>query len=143
MTRRISLKRDLLEGILAYSRDIHPKEAILLLRGRVEGDSITIEEVVVPPLAIHGLGFSDFNPYAVPFDPSIIGLFHTHPSGIPEPSAEDLNHFYGIVMIIAAYPYRSEVDVKAFDGAGEELKLEVAEGVRGSSRALMRRRVRG
>jgi len=123
----VSLRRDLLEGILAYSREAHPKEAILLLRGWVEGSSIRIEEVVIPPLATHGLGFSDFNPYALPFDPSIIGLFHTHPSGIAEPSAEDLNHFYGIVMVIAAYPYRSEGDVKAFDAAGRELRLEVAD----------------
>lgn len=128
MARRVFLKRDLLEGILAYSKDVHPKEAILLLRGRAEGDSIKIEEVVVPPLATHGFGFSDFNPFAIPFDASIIGLFHTHPSGIPEPSAEDLNHFYGILMIIATYPYRSERDVKAFDEAGEELELEVRGG---------------
>jgi proteasome lid subunit RPN8/RPN11 len=125
MVKRVSVGRDLLEGILAYSRDAHPKEAILLLRGRARGDLIAIEEVVIPPLATHGLGFSEFNPYALPFDPSIIGLFHTHPSGIAEPSTEDLNHFYGIVMVIAAYPYRSEIDVEAFDEAGNGLELEV------------------
>jgi len=125
MVKRVSVGRDLLEGILAYSRDAHPKEAILLLRGRARGDLIEIEEVVIPPLATHGLGFSEFNPYALPFDPSIIGLFHTHPSGIAEPSTEDLNHFYGIVMVIAAYPYRSEIDVEAFDEAGNGLELEV------------------
>lgn len=128
MARRVSLRRDLLDGILAYSKDAHPREAILLLRGRAEGDSIRIEEVLIPPIATHGLGFSDFNPHAIPFDASIIGLFHTHPSGIPEPSVEDLNHFYGIVMVIAAYPYGSEADVKAFDEAGDELELEVIEG---------------
>jgi len=125
MVKRVSVGRDLLEGILAYSRDAHPKEAILLLRGRARGDLIAIEEVVIPPLATHGLGFSEFNPYALPFDPSIIGLFHTHPSGIAEPSTEDLNHFYGIVMVIAAYPYRSQMDLRAFGAAGNELELEV------------------
>jgi proteasome lid subunit RPN8/RPN11 len=122
----IKVKNDLIEGILAYSRDMHPKEFILLLRGESEGD-IEVNEVVIPPLAVHGPTFSEFKPHMIPFDLSIVGLAHSHPSGVLKPSIYDLNHFYGRIMMITAYPYRSIEDAAIFDRDGRTLPFKTVE----------------
>lgn len=120
----ITIKRTLIDGILAISRDMHPKEILLLLRG-VKDDGFQIDEFVIPPSAIHGLGFSTFKPDMIPFDLSILGTVHSHPSGGLRPSAYDLNHFYGRIMMIVAYPYSSIGDIAIFDGRGTALPFKI------------------
>jgi proteasome lid subunit RPN8/RPN11 len=123
--RKLKVKNELIEGLLAYSRDMHPKEMILLLRGKV-GEDVEVEEVIIPPSAVHGQCFSSFQPYMIPFDLSILGIVHSHPSGMLEPSAYDLNHFYGRIMMIVAYPYQSVEDVAIFDRKGQEVSFIVS-----------------
>jgi len=124
--RGIRFPADILEGLLNYAEYIHPKEAFLLLRGKIlkEGE-IEVKEFVVPPFAVQGEGFSSFSPWFLPFDPSILGTIHSHPSGSLKPSEVDLNHFYGRVMVIVAYPYRSEVDIAAYNKEGERIPVKV------------------
>lgn len=121
---KIRVKKELIDGVLAYSRDVHPREMILLLRGRV-GDDIDVNEVVVPPSAIHGSSFSGFRPHMLPFDLSILGVAHSHPSGVLDPSIRDLNHPYGMITMIVAYPYRSVEDIAVFGKGGQILPFEV------------------
>jgi len=120
----LKVKNELIEGLLAYSRDTHPKEMILLLRGKVEND-VEVEEVIIPPSAIHGQRFSVFQPHMIPFDLSMLGVVHSHPSGVLKPSTYDLNHFYGRIMMIVAYPYQSVKDVAIFDKQGEKVPFIV------------------
>jgi proteasome lid subunit RPN8/RPN11 len=79
----------------------------------------------MPPGAIQGLGFSGFQPHMLPFDLSIVGVVHSHPSGSSSPSVHDLNHPYGRITMIAAYPYRSVDDVTIFGKGGQMLPFEV------------------
>ncbi len=123
--RRISIKASVILSILEYASACHPKEGILLLRGKIDKKKIMIEEVEIPPLSIHGLGFSGFQAYMLPIDFSIIGTAHSHPSGVLRPSSTDMNKFYGRIMIIAAYPYRTEKDLAVFDGQGNQLEYEI------------------
>ena len=120
----ITMKRTLVDGILAYSRDMHPREILLLLRG-AKNDGFQIDEFVIPPSAIHGLGFSTFQPDMIPFDLSILGTVHSHPSGGLRPSAYDLNHFYGRIMMIVAYPYSSIEDIAIYDGRGRAVPFKI------------------
>ena len=121
---KVRVKKELIDGILSYSRDMHPREVILLLRGKA-GNDIEVNEVVMPPGAIQGLGFSGFQPHMLPFDLSIVGVVHSHPSGSSSPSVHDLNHPYGRITMIAAYPYRSVDDVTIFGKGGQMLPFEV------------------
>jgi proteasome lid subunit RPN8/RPN11 len=121
---KVRVKKELIDGILSYSRDMHPREIILLLRGKA-GNDIEVNEVVMPPGAIQGLGFSGFQPHMLPFDLSIVGVVHSHPSGSSSPSVHDLNHPYGRITMIAAYPYRSVDDVTIFGKGGQMLPFEV------------------
>jgi len=119
----ITIKRTLIDGILAYSRDTHPKEILLLLRG-AKDNGFQINEFVIPPSAIRGLGFSTFKPDRIPFDLSILGTVHSHPSGELSPSTHDLNHFYGRIMMIVAYPYSSIEDIAIYDGRGRAVPFK-------------------
>jgi len=123
--RRVYIKKSVILSILEYAAACHPKEGILLLTGKTKKGEITIEEVEVPPLSIRGLGFSSFSAYMLPIDFSIIGTAHSHPSGVLRPSSTDLNKFYGRIMIIAAYPYRTEKDIAVFDGEGNPIRYEI------------------
>ena len=117
------MKEDLVKLMLQIAKNAYPRECILLLRGEKRKDGVYVEEVLVPPMPIVDEHTAIFNPYMLPMDFSIIGLFHSHPSGSLYPSVEDLNHFYGIIMMIAAYPYESEADIAAFNSKGEKLQL--------------------
>ena len=121
---KITVSEKLLESILSLARNNHPSEIILLLRGRVESSFISIDDFLFPPLAISGISFAQFPIHMLPIDFSVIGTVHSHPSGDQSPSIADLNHFYGRVMLILAYPYCLERSA-AFNARGEKIPIEV------------------
>lgn len=123
--KRVLVRRHVINSILSYARLCHPREGILLLRGKIKGDVIMVEDVEIPPLSVRGDGFSSFPAHMLSMDFSIIGTAHSHPSGSLQPSTEDLNHFYGRIMVIAAYPYESEADIIVINGRGEILNYEI------------------
>lgn len=128
MLKIVRFRRIVADSILSYSIHAHPKEGILLLRGKTEKDNVLITEVLIPPLATHGRGFSGFSSFMLPMDLSVIGISHSHPSGALRPSIHDLNHFYGKIMVIAAFPYESYNDIGVFNSHGDRLQHEVLPG---------------
>ena len=127
--REVVVNRSVIRSILDYAKACHPKEGILLLKGSLSKSRITVNEVEIPPLAVHGFGFSNFPLHMLPLDFSVVGTAHSHPSGVLRPSITDLNKFYGRIMIIAAYPYRSEENVAVFDREGRLIEYEVVSDV--------------
>ncbi|MEM3708187.1 MAG: Mov34/MPN/PAD-1 family protein [Nitrososphaerales archaeon] len=123
MLRKITFKSSVIDSLLSYAKAFYPNEGILLLRGKMSKDEILVKEIVIPPLAIHGMGFSSFPFHTLPIDLSIVGVAHSHPSGVLKPSLEDLNNFYGRIMVIIAYPYKSENDIAVFDREGNDKVL--------------------
>jgi len=125
MAKPVAVYRSVIESMLSHMKTLHPKEGVLLLNGRMDKDRIVIEEVSIPPLAAHGRGFSNFSLHMLPNDFSIIGTAHSHPSGVLRLSIGDLNHFYGRIMVVAAYPYDSERQIAIFDRDGKAVKYEI------------------
>jgi len=121
---KVAIPGELLDSILSFARMQHPREAILLLRGRVSRDEITIEEHLLPPFASSGKGFAVFRPHMLPIDFSIMGTLHSHPSGSPRPSPTDLNHLYGRIMMIVAYPYTRD-RMAVYNKKGASVPLEI------------------
>ena len=105
----------------------HPREGILLLRGAINKSEASVREVVIPPFAIRGYGYSAFPLHTLPIDLSIMGTVHSHPSGILQPSIEDLNHFYGRIMVITAYPYNSEEHIAIYNRNGKLLEYKIVD----------------
>jgi proteasome lid subunit RPN8/RPN11 len=121
----VQIEKSVADSILSSATDAYPKEAILLLRGKVEENRILISEVVIPPLSTHGMGFSSFPHIMLPMDLSVMGISHSHPSGNLQPSIHDMNHFYGRIMVIAAHPFQSYDDIGVFNKKGDRVLLEI------------------
>ena len=118
LSKEVLIKREVINSILTYAKIFHPRESILLLRGRKDKNRIILDEVVIPPLSTHGNSFSSFPINMLPIDFSIMGTAHSHPSGVLRPSIEDLNKFYGRLMLITSYPYDSDKDLAVFSRGG-------------------------
>lgn len=116
----VRIDRDALEAFLELCKEVFPNENIMLLRGRVKKGEAVVEEFLIPPFSTYGQGFSGFPSHMIPFDLSIIGVAHSHPSGNNSPSVEDLNNVYGRLMIIAGYPY-TERSLAVYNSKGEKL----------------------
>jgi len=125
MTKTIVFDSKVVDSLLSYSRILHPREGVLLLRGKVDKEKIVVSDVEIPPFATHGQTFTSFPLHTLPIDFSIIGVAHSHPSGALKPSTTDLNKFYGRIMVIIAYPYQTQQDMMVFDREGKALKYEV------------------
>jgi len=125
MSNSVRFEKSVADSILSYSLDAYPREGILLLRGKADKNGILISDVVIPPLATHGRGFSGFSNIMLPMDLSVIGISHSHPSGALRPSIHDLNHFYGKIMVITAYPFESYDNIGVFNSRGDKLYHEV------------------
>ena len=123
----VSIDQELLQTIFEGARRLHPRETILLLRGKRKKNYITISELVVPPLANYGQGFAQIRLHMLPMDFSIVGTAHSHPSGNLSPSSVDLNHFVGLLLMIVGFPFKDEKNVAIYNRAGEKLALQVTE----------------
>jgi proteasome lid subunit RPN8/RPN11 len=124
LIRQVRIKKDALEGFLELCREFFPKENIMLIRGKVKGETAEVIEFLIPPFSTYGEGLSGFSSYMIPFDLSIIGVAHSHPSGNAAPSTGDLNSVFGKLMIISGYPY-NERSVNVYNSKGERLPFTV------------------
>jgi len=125
MTQQVQCTNSVADSILSYAIDAYPREGILIMRGKTSGDVILVDDLLIPPLATHGVGFSGFPRGMIPFDFSILGIVHSHPSGALIPSIHDLNHFYGKIMAITAYPFQSYSDIAVFNNRGDKIQFEI------------------
>ncbi len=126
LRKKLIFKREVVDSILSYCKMHHPNEAILVMRGNNKKDVLIIESLMVPPMSEYGPYYSGFPVYMLPFDRSIVGTAHSHPSGNATPSLTDLHHFTGLVSVIVRYPYEDN-DLFVYNRDGEELEYSVQE----------------
>jgi len=124
LQKKLIFKRDVVNSILSYCKMHHPYEGILLLRGNNKKDMLVIESLMVPPFSWHGPAESGFPTSMLPFDRSIVGTAHSHPSHDATPSLTDLHHFTGFVSVIVRHPYEDN-DLFAYDSNGKQLEYSV------------------
>ncbi|HEU0143318.1 MAG TPA: Mov34/MPN/PAD-1 family protein [Nitrososphaera sp.] len=126
MPRQIIISRSAVNGIISYSKGLHPNEAILILQGKTSREQVIIEGLVIPPFALSGPYYSGYSNYYLPSDGSYVGSAHSHPGGSNRPSLADLNRgFYGAVSIIIAHPYEDRT-MAAYDRNGNKLEIKIA-----------------
>jgi proteasome lid subunit RPN8/RPN11 len=123
----VQIKYSIFNSILESARASYPREAILLLRGKARKGRIEVNDLVIPPLATQGRGFSSFPAYMLPMDFSLIGTVHSHPSGVAKPSVADLNHSFGRIIMIVAYPFVGKENVAVYNRSGEKIVLQLTE----------------
>ncbi len=120
--RPTAIRRKTLRMILEASRDSYPNEFGAILRA--EGG--VIHEILLVPGTIGGKRHAIFQLHNLPPDFSVVGTVHSHPSGVFQPSEEDLHLFskFGGVHIVTGHPF-DETTWSAWDLAGRPVKLEV------------------
>jgi len=119
---KVRIRRELLEYLLELAKNAYPNEFAGFLRER---DGI-FEEVLIAPNLHAGPRSVFFDTWMLPYDETIKGTVHSHPSPNPWPSEADLGFFskFGGVHIIIAWPF-TEDDVRAYTSDGWEIEIEV------------------
>jgi proteasome lid subunit RPN8/RPN11 len=124
---RVIMRQELLQTIFEGARRLYPKESILLLRGKRRKELIEITDLLIPPLATYGHGFAHIPLHFLPMDFSIVGTVHSHPSGNFKPSNADLNHFFGKILMIVAFPFQDQAHAAVYGRLGQKLALEITD----------------
>lgn len=122
--RKVSLKKEVRDGILSYCKMKHPNEAILILRGKSKKGIITIDGLVMAPFSHSGPTFAGFPHSFLPLDLSYVGTVHSHPVGSAKPSVTDLHNFFGLVSLIVKAPYGDE-DIFAWDSNSNPIEITI------------------
>lgn len=120
-----AISRRALETALASAAAAHPNEFGGVLRSDPPG---VIGELLLLPGTTAGRRHANFQLYMLHVDLSVVGTVHSHPSGSLRPSDADLRLFrsWGRRHLILGSPY-SMGCWRAYDGNGEETRLEVIE----------------
>ena len=126
MEKQVIIKQKVIDNILSYAQMLHPREAVLILNGKINKHKIFVNDTQIPPFASHGTTFSTFPLHTLPIDFSVVGVVHSHPSGSLRPSVTDLNKFYSRIMVITAYPYLSEKNIALFNRKGKHLNFDIS-----------------
>ncbi len=120
----VIFERVVVENICEFAKNLHPKEFVAVIGGRVESKKLLITDVYYQPFvsSTHSASFSSFLPNAV----QGVGTVHSHPSSNNHPSRNDLLFFSkkGMVHFIIGYPYNEE-NVAGYDFNGNEIKFRV------------------
>jgi proteasome lid subunit RPN8/RPN11 len=120
----VLVEKGLLGEMLMFAKDRHPKEAVLMLRGSVKKESITVTDYLFPPFATTNSISASYPIHMLPIDFSIVGTAHSHPSGSLQLSAQDMNNIYGRISIVMGFPYGLE-DVAAYNKQAERLLVSL------------------
>jgi proteasome lid subunit RPN8/RPN11 len=122
MKRVRAIARKTLRMILEASRDMHPREFGAILRAE-EG---TITELLLVPGTVSGKRHAIFQLHTLPPDFAVVGTVHSHPSGVCEPSDQDLALFnkFGGIHLIVGYPYGPD-SWAAWTNKGARASLDV------------------
>ncbi len=124
MRKHVIFKRRVIDSILTFCKMHHPNEAILVLCGSNNKDRLIVERLMIPPLSEYGPYYSGFPISMLPYDRSIIGTAHSHPSGNASPSLTDLHNFIGLISVIVRYPYEDN-DLFCYNSQGEALEFSI------------------
>jgi proteasome lid subunit RPN8/RPN11 len=113
------VKHSIMDAITSASKNVFPNEFIGMLAGNKETQ--IIEELVIVP-ATFGKSFSSIRLDLLPFDSSMLGSVHSHPSGIIAPSKGDLLAFprMGFLHMIIGIPF-TEQSFRLFNNKGKQL----------------------
>jgi proteasome lid subunit RPN8/RPN11 len=124
LKKHVIIKKSVIDSIVSYCKMLHPREALLILRGKVKKDLLIIDNLLIPPFAYNTPFYVGFPTHMLPFDASIVGTAHSHPNGVVEPSLTDMHNFIGFLSIIVGYPYEDD-DIRAYDSDGNIVRFSI------------------
>lgn len=125
MQGKARIKNWTIESIIGAAKNVYPREFAAMLGSKTKNR--IIDELVILP-ADFGDSFSSVYLDTLPFDKSIMGSVHSHPSYNNTPSPEDKRFFKktGEIHLIICLPFNIS-SIRAFNAEGKEIELEVVE----------------
>jgi proteasome lid subunit RPN8/RPN11 len=119
-----AIKVRVLKMIMEAARETYPNE----FSGALRAEGGIIIEVVMLPGTLQGEAAAILQLHMLPANYGAVGTVHSHPSGVIEPSEQDLRLFdgFGYVHIIAGEPFDAD-SWRAFDALGKPYQLQVIE----------------
>ena len=120
--RSVVLQKEALDSILSYCQMNHPDKGVLILKGKSKNGKITINNLAIPPFNHTEPTFGGLPQSFLPFDSSYIGIMHSHPNGSEDPTIDDLQSFFGLVLVTVKSPYDEEC-IFAWDSSGNSIPL--------------------
>jgi proteasome lid subunit RPN8/RPN11 len=121
---KATIKREVIENIVEFARENHPREFLMFLEGKVKDKVLVIDALAYQEYVANNetaVARIDF-----PLGVKIIGSVHSHPGPSNKPSNADLRLFskQGFVHLIIRYPY-TEFDIAAYDRNGRLITFSV------------------
>ena len=123
--KKWKITRECLSFIFESAKSTYPKEFAGLLRvDDVKKD--TIMELMLLPGTVSGDYHAIFQLHMRPFDFSLVGTVHSHPSPSHRASEADVALFrkYGQVHLIVAYPFENG-SWQCYDGLGNRITVDI------------------
>jgi len=121
---KIILKKEVAENICEFAKQLHPKEFVAIIEGKVKDEQLRITDLYYQEFvsSYHSASFSNFLPSVA----SGIGTVHSHPSSNTKPSNADLFFFSkkGLIHFIIGFPYTEE-NIVCYDFNGNELVFSI------------------
>jgi proteasome lid subunit RPN8/RPN11 len=120
---KVQIKKGVLDELLQACRNTHPNEFFAFLGS---ADKKVVDEYIVVPLFYQAPDSISYRTDLLPFDLSVIGSIHSHPSHNPYPSRADNNSFFqrGQYHIIITYPYNYG-SIYAYSKESNPLRIEI------------------
>lgn len=117
----VHISNNLFKELALIARENHPRETFCVLRLK----NGFLQEYILAPQTKSSEKSAVFFPHRIGRDRSIIASFHTHPSGVFTPSAQDLKSFrLNPVNIIMGAPYNA-ISVGVYDSLGNALEFKI------------------
>ena len=119
---KIKIKESVIEDLMDFARNTHPKEFMCFLEGNFDINSIEITGLIYQHFE-SSWSSASVNLYKIPIGLDNIGTAHSHPSSNFHPSEADSSLFnkVGGIHIIISNPYREE-NIHVFDLDMNELE---------------------
>jgi len=114
----------LCETMCEFARQMHPKEFVALIDGKIESETLVVKELVYQQFnsSKSSASFTSF----LLGPASGLGTVHSHPSSSTQASKTDLFMFSknGLIHFIIGFPYTKETIV-CYDKSGNKLEFEI------------------
>jgi len=120
---KVTIKKEVLEDISDFAKNVAPKEFIALLSGEIKNKTLYVNQLVYKKFNSSYVS-AGFDPEWMP-DYGYVGTVHSHPRA-SSPSKRDLHTFnkqQGVHLIISK-PYTIN-DIKGYDCYGNAIPFEI------------------
>ena len=119
---KIVIEQPVVEDICEFAKNMHPKEFVALLEGKIMENTLRVSGLYYQPFV------SGKHTASMRTSLSTYGSVHSHPSSNLRPSQADLRFFNkrGMIHLIIGFPYR-EQDIALYDFDGNALEFSIAE----------------